>query len=369
MRTLVLITNIPTPYRVPFFNHLSQLLATKNILLEIVFAAETYQRRKWEISRTDFKFSYHFLNSRQIDINSGESAAFDYAGLGKTLRRLSPSWIVSSGYGVCTAKALAFGLLRSVPVFIWSGEIHNQHREIGLFRRIYRRLLIKFASGGIAYGKAALEYLHDMGMREDQITIARNTVDVKYFVQIPRVKIEIPHFLIVGNLEKLKRVDLALRALSELKKLNGIDFIVDVLGTGSEENRLKELVIKLDLADRVIFHGFQQRTQLAEFYSRAVLMLFPSEYDIWGLVLVECIAAGVPVISSPFPGAAAELVIPGETGEIVDFSKSESVALLLQDILLDPQCITQLSSSCRSFAQQELSLQSMAEGFIKNISP
>jgi len=368
MKTLVLITNIPTPYRVPFFNQLSKVLRAQNVALEIVFAAESYARRNWKISHDEFNFSYRFLDSRQLDINSGESAAFNYAGLGSALASLSPDWIVSSGYGVCTPKALAYGLPRTIPVLIWSGEIHNQHRQISFLRRCYRRLLLKFASGGIAYGRAALEYLHDMGMAEERISIARNTVDVNFFAQIPRSDVDRAHLLIVGNLEKLKRVDAGLEVLSELKRRAKVDFVVDIVGTGNEENRLKALALELDLEDEVVFHGFQQKLELANFYSRASLMLFPSEYDIWGLVMVESLAAGVPVISSEFPGAASELVISGKTGEIVNFSDTENVAVVIEKLLLDQERLRQISVHCREFALQKLSLQSMAEGFIEQMS-
>lgn len=364
MKTLALITNIPTPYRVPFFNHLAKYLAANGVFLEVIFAAQSYARRQWQIPATEFEFKHHFLEaSQQININSGESAAFDYSGLGLVLKRLKPSWIVSSGYGICTAKALAYGLPRSTPVFIWSGEIVNPHRQVSLMRRAYRRVLLNFARGGIAYGKAAKDYLYGMGMAEKKISIARNTVDVSFYSSISRHPTEPQRLLIVGNLEKLKRVEQAIHVVSELSKLSQLDYRVDVIGTGSEESALKCLVKDLGLSDRILFHGFQQKHELAKFYSQASLLLFPSEYDIWGLVMVESLAAGVPVISSKFPGAAAELIVSGETGEIVDFQNYKSVALKIELLLQDQALLRRMSAQCRAFALEKLTLRSMAEGF------
>ena len=56
MKKVVLITNIPNPYRVPLFNELSKQLRNESIHLKIIFANRTYKRRRFKLNEGDFKF-------------------------------------------------------------------------------------------------------------------------------------------------------------------------------------------------------------------------------------------------------------------------------------------------------------------------
>ena len=102
-------------------------------------------------------------------------------------------------------------------------------------------------------------------------------------------------FIYIGRITKLKRIDFILRSLKIVKE-KGIKFKFYIVGKGFEIDTLKKLTKKLDLEDCVIFTGFLERELFPQLLSRANLLLFPSTYDNFGLVKVECAAYEIPGI-------------------------------------------------------------------------
>ena len=102
-------------------------------------------------------------------------------------------------------------------------------------------------------------------------------------------------FIYIGRITKLKRIDFILRSLKIVKD-KGIKFKFYIVGKGFETDALKKLTKKLDLDDCVIFTGFLERELFPQLLSRANLLLFPSTYDNFGLVKVECAAYEIPGI-------------------------------------------------------------------------
>ena len=70
---ILVITNIPNPYRIPLFNELNIQLREKGMEFKVIFAAETYSRRKFVIDLNDCKFEFAFLGSEQIILLKTES--------------------------------------------------------------------------------------------------------------------------------------------------------------------------------------------------------------------------------------------------------------------------------------------------------
>ncbi|WP_299982512.1 glycosyltransferase family 4 protein [uncultured Pseudoteredinibacter sp.] len=363
MKKMMVITNIPTPYRVPFFNSLNDLLYKVGVELIVVFGARSYSRRHWEVSERSFKFKYVFLESRELGINSGESASFSYVGLFRLMYRYSPDVVVFGGFGVCAVKSIVYAKLFFKKTYVWSGEIHNKHRRVSWVRKAYRRLIGLLVSGGVAYGSTAKKYLEDICINRKSISIAKNSVDVEYFLSTPLKEPNERRILYVGNLERLKRVDLIIKSVEVLARKN-VNFTLDLVGDGSARQELESYVDSNGLSSMVNFHGFIQKEDLPKFYESASLFMFPSEYDIWGLVVVESLASGVPVIASEHPGCVAELISSGENGFIVDFNNSNQVAQKVEELLGDSDKLRQFKLNARRTAVESCSLEKMAEGFL-----
>ena len=102
-------------------------------------------------------------------------------------------------------------------------------------------------------------------------------------------------FLTVGRLTRLKGIDVVLLGLSELKNY---DWTLDIVGEGSQHRELEDLANNLGLSERVKFHGAKDKSEIEIFMSKASCLLFPSHSEGMGLVVLEAVAEGLPVLAS-----------------------------------------------------------------------
>lgn len=106
-------------------------------------------------------------------------------------------------------------------------------------------------------------------------------------------------FLAVGRFShQHKGYDLLIEAFNIFAK-NNSEWKLDIVGEGPEEKLYRELISKYNLKDRVFIHPFTNNVQ--EYYSNAQVYVLSSRWEGFGLVIVEAMAHGLPVISSDLP--------------------------------------------------------------------
>lgn len=179
MKKILLITNIPTPYRIPLFNELHQRLQQSSIHLKIIFSVQNYARRKWQLDEQDFLFPYDFLNKTKL-VNSRENTRFRYPGLLQKLLEERPELIIVSGFSAATMVSLIYSRITGIPYVIWSGEIAVRGDRVSWLRSVQRKWLTRAATHFIAYGSQASNYLQQLGASPTHISIAINTVDTTF---------------------------------------------------------------------------------------------------------------------------------------------------------------------------------------------
>ena len=114
----------------------------------------------------------------------------------------------------------------------------------------------------------------------------------------------------------------------------------------------------------VHFEGFKLKNELEKYYRAADLFVLPTREDIWGLVIQEAMACGLPVISTDKCAAALELIKHGENGYIIP---CEDVCLLEEYI----QVIISSENIARKFGAKSLeiiksfTIEKMVEGHLK----
>jgi glycosyltransferase involved in cell wall biosynthesis len=170
----------------------------------------------------------------------------------------------------------------------------------------------------------------------------------------------------VGELSQRKRVDLLLPIVAQLSEKR-TDFILRVVGTGPEEVKLRGMAEQLGVSNRVSFEGFKQKPEVAKMLANADCFVFPTGFDIWGLVLVEAMAAGLPCISSLHAGVTHDLIQDGVTGFGVDFSQTGKVAEILGWVLEHPEESRAMGERARQFIADQVNLQKSAMGFVEAI--
>ncbi len=137
------------------------------------------------------------------------------------------------------------------------------------------------------------------------------------------------YVLCVGRLEEQKAFDVAIKAFSLFHDANP-DFRLKIVGQGSLEKPLKNLVESLNLASVVDFEGFQ--TDVAEFYQGAACTLLTSRFEGFPNVLLESIGVGTPVVAVDCPSGPSEIVVNGLNGALVQGYSEKEIANQLESV-------------------------------------
>jgi glycosyltransferase involved in cell wall biosynthesis len=155
-----------------------------------------------------------------------------------------------------------------------------------------------------------------------EILCIPNCVDTDFFTPGPPRDRRPFTFLTVCNLIPCKGVDVLLRAFAGLCR-SGCDVRLDIVGAGPEEAPLKQLAQELSIAVHVCFRGEQSRSGVREALWRAHGLVLASNVETFGVVLIEALATGIPVIATAC-GGPLDIVHPG-VGAIVPHGSPEAL--------------------------------------------
>lgn len=168
--------------------------------------------------------------------------------------------------------------------------------------------------------------------------------------------------LFVGRIEPLKGVDTLIRALAQLKDSGGLEGscqCLAVIGGNPEDseerrteemNRLIEIARDLGVEDLVSFLGSRDQDTLQYYYSAAEVVVVPSHYESFGMVALEAMACGRPVVASE-TGGLAFLIRDGETGFHVPADDPDALAEKLRLLLDGPDLRREIGARAAKYAQ------------------
>lgn len=336
---VLLITNIPNPYRIPLFNKLSGALEQRGHALKVLFGAEAYSGRLHKNDYSAIRFSHAFLTPKKsLAQKFFKPSMQTYGGLSSIVRKDKPDKVIVIGYSLATMKLWLLSFFMSFELIIWGGTIPTSPEARSKLRRVIRKILVGRASGFLAYGSEAARYFESLGCDKDKISIAYNTVDVDFFAAIAKLPKPASdgrfHLTYLGYLSKRKGIHVLIEVIAALGKKRR-DFVLDIIGSGNEQASLEETVEAKKIDDLVHFHGFKQKNELPAYLRASDLFIFQTNFDIWGLVLNEAMAAGICCLSSKNAGATADLIEDGVSGYIVDVENTEATAMLVNQLLDD----------------------------------
>jgi glycosyltransferase involved in cell wall biosynthesis len=161
---------------------------------------------------------------------------------------------------------------------------------------------------------------------QEQIAIVPNAIDVEQF-RVTRTRGDGPPVVgFIGRLDPVKRLPDLLRAVQEL---NG-RVRLSVFGEGSERPRIVSEISRLNIKDYVTLHGAVARPQ--EALGQIDLLVLPSMAEGFGLVLIEAMAAGVPVVATNVAGIR-DVVVNGQTGILVPPGDPDELAVAIEKVL------------------------------------
>ncbi len=213
--------------------------------------------------------------------------------------------------------------------------------------------------------QAQLNWLYDANM--NKVAIIPPGVDLQRFQPIPKEiakqRIGIPlndkNILFAGRIEPLKGIDTLLLAMALIHQRHPgavKNTCVAIIGgdpwsdnPDEEMARLKELRTSLGIHEFVTFLGAKDQHILPNYYAAAEMVVMPSHYESFGMVALEAMAMGVPVIASEV-GGLAFLVQDGINGLHVPSRDPEALAECIYQLLTDEPYRARLAQGARNYA-------------------
>lgn len=159
-----------------------------------------------------------------------------------------------------------------------------------------------------------------------------------------------PAILTVAHMYPRKNLGLLLKAFARLRDA-GVAFQGWIVGNGPSRQVWERLRDSLALQDRVTFLGTLSRRQLVERYRRAAIFCLPSRQEGFGIVFLEAMACGKPVVAAR-AGAVPETVADGECGLLPDPDDPEALARALTALLRDPDLRQEMGEAGRRMVKR-----------------
>ncbi|CAN5523889.1 glycosyltransferase [soil metagenome] len=178
-----------------------------------------------------------------------------------------------------------------------------------------------------------------LGLPRDRFVVIHNPAITPETATLAAMHVDDPWFrpgepsvvISMGRLHPVKDFPTLIRAFA---KLSGQERLM-ILGEGDQRASLEALVSELGLTDRVRLPGFVDNPYA--YLSQARLFVLSSAYEGFGLVIVEALACGTPVVSTNCPYGPEEILEGGRYGSLVPVADSDAMAEAIRSELMRPK--------------------------------
>lgn len=336
----LIVDTIITPYEISRYEAINTVL--KDNLL-VWFQAKSDINRNWH-SLPKINFNYEVLHDTPFRLIGKDvhTLHINFQILKKlALLQQNIKQVIICGWDSPNYWLIvSFCKKNKIPYILWSGSTHYEKS----WRRTLFLPLIKWIVAGasryIAYGSRAQLFLESLGASADKTIQFINSVDIDYFIQksielFPqkdniRKQIGISPtdfvYLYIGQLIERKGVSDLLKAFAT----QSMNCKLLVVGTGPMKSAL--LNAEAPLKGKIIHIPKVEYNDIFKYYAAADCLILPSHEEVWGLVVNEALASGMPVIASSAVGAAPELVFDGKTGYTYPSGDVSALALCMNKI-------------------------------------
>lgn len=304
-------------------------------------------------------------NRRVVEITPGTAgygSSFTYLSpsIVSRLLRFKPHIIFSSSFGIWTILALLlkpWGKWR--VVIAYEGSSPGVDYRGSAVRLSLRRAMVQAADACITNSQAGKAYLIEILKAKEDCVFAQpyEVPDSRSLLEqggdsepnIPQLRH--PIFLFVGSINPRKGLHLLLEACVLLQRKGFHDYTLLVVGDGPQREELEAFSQKHGLEDRVQWAGRVEYSNLGAYFRSADVFVLPTLEDTWGLVVLEAMIFGKPVLSSKGAGAV-EMVLEGENGYCFDPRNPEGLAEAMGRFIDDPSLIVSMGQKSQQLIAQ-----------------
>lgn len=169
----------------------------------------------------------------------------------------------------------------------------------------------------------------------------------------------VPVVIGCGRFVPLKGMEILIRAFARVRQQGPAKLIL--LGEGQERPHLEALVRELGLQDDVALPGYADNPQA--WFARSDVFVLSSRAEGFGNVLVEAMAAGVPVVSTRCPSGPSEILNEGAYGELVPVDDAQAMAEAIARSLKSPRDASAQQRQ-QAYLDSHFSVAAMAQGYL-----
>lgn len=254
-----------------------------------------------------------------------------------------PGMIMAKRLGIPTLASFHLDLARMA-----------QHYNMGFMTPVtdyFTRLVFNWADYSLAPSKAVLQYMTSIGVED--VGLWKRGVDADRFhpgyknaemrAKLSDGHPEAPLLLYVGRLGQEKQVDKLRAIVDQIPHVR-----LAIVGDGPERENLEAHFAGTNTK----FLGYMQGEALSQAYASSDVFVFPSALETFGLVVVEAMAAGLPVVASRV-GGIPDVVNEGVTGYTFDVGDTDALVQGVRQAIATPQTLSQMGVAARRYAETQ----------------
>jgi glycosyltransferase involved in cell wall biosynthesis len=315
----------------------------------------------WDTSPLE-GYSWVHVPNRSLRPGLGRFFGLINPGLWGLIRDGRFEVVFVSGYFYASAWIAIFAAKRYGIPILFTTEAHSlrswraQSKWKLRFKKFYVRRILSLGKMLLTMSSGSFQQLIALGFRESRIVLSPYVVDNDWWTrkaaevsrEDARAALQIPaHSSVVLFCAKLQPWKGPNDLLEAFFRADVPDSYLAFAGDGPLRASLEQRALELGIADRVRFLGFMNQSQLPSVYRAADLLVLPSHYEPFGLVVNEAMLCGLPVAISDRVGAKFDLVHTGENGYIFPVGDVNRLAAILGEILPDSEKRARMAAGAR----------------------
>jgi len=274
------------------------------------------------------------------------------------LHQLRPTVVLTSGLNLWSAFSLLFKrITKCRVVLIWEGVSPSITGLNSPLRLAIRRIMAREFDAAISNTRAGVQYLRDvLGMPTGRVV--HHPIEVAEAPALKPGNGDLPAarvdgsfaFLVVGQIIERKGIHRLFEAAQLLLDRGMQDFTIQIVGRGEMEAALQRQVAGSPLAGMVRWMGPVSYEKLGGCYEGCDAVIYPSLEDTWGMVVLEAMCLGKPVLCSKYAGSQ-EMIQDGENGFVFDPHNPKELADRMELFLRVPGLAQRLGEKSKELIE------------------
>jgi glycosyltransferase involved in cell wall biosynthesis len=338
-----MVTNIPAPYRLPVYERLA---AEPDIDLCAFFCSGREPDREWDLGESNFK---HVLLREKFITFRGR---FIHANpdLWRQLRAFRPDVVITTGFNPTHLLAYAYARVYRAGHVAMTDGTYQSEGKLSLIHRWVRRIVYAGTQAFIGASNGSFELYRSYGIDSQRLFKSHLCANNPAFFNTPPAEKRFD-FIFCGRFVALKNPLFAMEVARHVSQHMGRRVSMLFVGSGEMEPKMRAAAVAVAHEVECVFSGFALQNELPQLYGSARILIFPTQWDTWGVVANEACAAGLPVLVSPMAGVAGELILDEENGFVLPLNIEQWTNAAVR-LLSDRTLYVSMSERSRALVQE-----------------